>query len=102
MFSVCYTNFNKLSGDLSDLNGRVSIINEDQSDAMEWAKRKYESLPNVSIKILYNSYGREALYIFCKSSEYFGMVLCLIRATDAIQWQKLRITNKVWDATWVV
>ena len=96
------TNFTRLDSDLGDLNGKVAIINEDQSDAMEWAKRKYESLPNVSIKILYNSNGREALYIFCKSSEYFGMVLCLIRVTDAIQWQKLRITNKVWDATWIV
>ena len=102
LYSVLNTNFTRLDSDLGDLNGKVAIINEDQSDAMEWAKRKYESLPNVSIKILYNSNGREALYIFCKSSEYFGMVLCLIRVTDAIQWQKLRITNKVWDATWIV
>ena len=93
--------YNKCS-DLGDLNGRVAIINEDQSDAIEWAKRKYESLPNASIKILYNSNGGEALYIFCKPSEYFGMVLRLIRSTDAIRWQKLRITNKVWDATWIM
>lgn len=86
--------------DIFVLNSDFGAIDEDQSDYTNWAKSKYNSLPDQSLKMIYNSRGQEALYIFCKNNSTWGMVLRMQRSEAAAVFRKLILDNGIWGK-WV-
>ncbi|MEY8396194.1 pyocin knob domain-containing protein [Lachnospiraceae bacterium 45-P1] len=64
-------------------------------------KEKYNAMPNQSVRIIYNHYSAEALYIFCKNTSAWGVVYRNLRSSDNTVFQKLRVSSGTWDANWV-
>lgn len=90
-----------LQDQISDVNSNLAAVSEDDTDAIAWVKEKYNAMPNQSVRIIYNHYSAEALYIFCKNTSAWGVVYRNLRSSDNTVFQKLRVSSGTWDANWV-
>jgi len=85
---------------MTQLISEIEVISEDDSDAIMWVKEKYRTMPDRSIRILYNMHAAEALYIFCRNSSTWGVVYKNLRAANNPVFQKLRMSSGTWDTDW--
>ena len=92
---------NGLSSQVAQLYSNLAAVSEDDTDTIAWVKEKYRAMPDHSIRILYNYYHSEALYIFCKNTSNWGVVYRNARLSTNSVFQKLRISSGEFDTDWV-
>lgn len=85
---------------VTQLNGDLSAIGENQDDYTQWVREKYYGIPDRSVKVLYNTSGaNEALYIFCRNNSKSGLVIRFNRDT-ALSIQKM-VFHSTGSSDWI-